>query len=89
LVLVVDYRLFRKGVRRVVVKGVSHAVPWREYVLGWDGMVRELECTVEYIDARKTVDAVCREVGRAVEYNLNPIIMIKNDNDVITVLVGD
>jgi len=89
MVLAIDYKLFRKGVSKVVAKSIKYAVPWREYVIDWGGVVRELECTVEYIDARKTVDAVCREVGRAVEYKLNPIITIENHNDVITVLVGD
>jgi hypothetical protein len=85
----IDYRLFRRGVRRVVVKSVKYAVPWREYVIDWGGIVRELECTVEYIDARRTVDAVCREVGRAREYELNPIITIENGNGVVTALVAD
>jgi hypothetical protein len=89
VVLIIDYKLFRRGVRRVVAKSIKYAVPWREYVLDWGGMVRELECTVEYIDAKKTVDTVCREVGRAREYTLKPIITIKNDNEVVTVLVGD
>jgi hypothetical protein len=87
--LIINQRLFGRRVKKVVAKCVSQAVPWREYVIDWGGVVRELECTVEYIDARKTVDAVCREVGRAVEYKLNPIITIENHNDVITVLVGD
>ena len=89
MALIIRRDLFRRGVSKVVAKSIKYAVPWREYVIDWGGMVRELECTVEYIDARKTVDAVCREVGRAVEYKLNPIITIKNENDVITVLVGD
>jgi len=89
MVFVINYKLFRRGVRKVVVKSIKYAVPWREYVIDWGGMVRELGCTVEYIDAKKTVDAVCREVGRAREYKLDPILTIKNGNEVVTVLVGD
>jgi hypothetical protein len=89
MVFVINYKLFRRGVRRVVAKSIKYAVPWREYVIDWGGMVREMECTVEYIDAKKTVDAVCRDVGRAMEYTLKPIITIKNYNGVLTILAGD
>lgn len=85
----INYRLFKKGVRRVVVKSVRYGNPWREYVLGWGGMVREMECTTAVSNFKPSVDVVCREVGRAREYTLKPIIVIENDNGVVTVLVGD
>jgi hypothetical protein len=89
MVFEVNYNLFRRGVRRVVVKSVRYGNPWREYVLGWGGMVRELECTTAVNSFKFSVDVVCREVGRAREYTLKPIITIENDNGVVTVLVGD
>jgi hypothetical protein len=88
LVLVVDYRLFRKGVRRVVVKSVRHGNPWREYVLDWGGMVREMECSTAVNSLKASIDVVCKEVGRAREYTLKPIIVIENNNGVLTMLVG-
>ena len=87
--LTINRDLFRRGFKRVVVKSVSQAVPWREYVLDWGGMVREVECTTAASNFKTSVDAVCREVGRAREYKIKPIITIENDNGVVTVLVGD
>jgi hypothetical protein len=89
MVLVVDYKLFKRGFKKVVVKSVRRGNPWREYVLGWGGMVREMECTTAVNSFKASVDVVCREVGRAREYTLKPIIAIENDNGVLTALVGD
>ena len=89
MVLVVNYSLFKKGVRRVVVKSVRYGNPWREYVLDWGGMVREMECSTAVNSIKLSVDVVCREVGRAREYTLKPIITIENDNGILTALVGD
>ena len=63
MVLIIDYKLFRRGVRRVVAKSIKHAVPWREYVLDWGGVVRELECSTAVNSFRPSVDVVCREIG--------------------------
>jgi hypothetical protein len=86
--LVINRDLFRKRIKRVVVKSVSHAVPWREYVLDWGGMVREMECSTAVNSLKASIDVVCKEVGRAREYTLKPIIVIENDNGVLTMLVG-
>ena len=56
----INYRLFKKGVRRVVVKSVRHGNPWREYVLDWGGMVRELEYITAVNNFKLSVDTVCR-----------------------------
>jgi hypothetical protein len=85
----IDYRLFRRGVRKVVAKSVKCAAPWREYVIDWGGVVRELECTTAVNNLKLSIDVVCREVGRAREYVLNPIITIENNNGVVMALVGD
>jgi hypothetical protein len=87
--LVINRDLFKKRVKRVVVKGVKQGVPWREYVLGWDGVVRELECSTSVNSLKPSIDVVCREVGRAREYILIPILVIENDNGIVTALVGD
>jgi hypothetical protein len=89
MVLIIDYKLFKRGFKKVAVKSVRHGNPWREYVLDWGGMVRELECTTAVNSFKPSVDVVCREVGRAREYTLKPIIVIENDNGVLTALVGD
>jgi hypothetical protein len=85
----INYGVFRKRVRRDVAKSIRYAVPWREYVLDWGGMVRELECSTAVNSFKVSIDVVCKEVGRAREYVLNPVIAIENDNGVVTVLEGD
>jgi hypothetical protein len=87
--LTINRDLFRKHIKRIVAKHIRHAVPWREYVLDWGGVVREMECTTAVSSFKASVDVVCREVGRAREYTLKPIITIKNDNGVLTILAGD
>jgi len=87
--LIINQRLFGRRVKKVVAKCVSQAVPWREYVLDLGGMVRELECTTAVNAFKPSVDIVCREVGRAREYKIKPIITIENDRGVLTILVGD
>jgi hypothetical protein len=89
MVLTIDYKLFKNGVRRVVVKGVKRGVPWREYVLDWSGLVKELECSTAVNSFKASIDVVCKEIGRAREYVLNPTLVIENDNGVVTVLAGD
>jgi hypothetical protein len=87
--LIISSDLFRRGARRVVVKSVKRGVPWREYVLDWGGVVRELECSTSVNSLKPSIDVVCREVGRAREYILIPILVIENDNGIVTALVGD
>ena len=89
MTIIINRDLFKKRIKRVVVKSIRYSVPWREYVLSWDGMVREMECTTAVNSFKVSVDVVCREVGRAREYTLKPIIAIENDNGVLTALVGD
>jgi hypothetical protein len=89
MVLTIDYKLFKNGVRRVVVKGVKRGVPWREYVLDWSGLVKELECSTAVNSFKLSIDVVCREIGGARKYVMNPILVIENDNGVLTALVGD
>jgi hypothetical protein len=87
--LIINRDLFRKRIKRVVVKSVKRGVPWREYVLSWDGMVREVECTTAVNSLKASIDVVCKEVGRAREYLYIPILVIENDNGVLTILAGD
>jgi hypothetical protein len=89
MALVINYSLFRKRIKRVVVKSIRYSVPWREYVLDWGGMVRELECSTVVNSLKLSIDVVCKEIGRSREYLHIPILVIENDNGVVTVLVGD
>ena len=86
---VVDVSKFRRGVKKIVQVSIRYATPWYEYVPDWGGLVKKMECNV-VIDERKVrAISVCKEVGKAKEFLLMPILFIEASKDVLTVVTVD
>jgi hypothetical protein len=89
MVFEVNYKLFMKGIRKVIQVSLSRATPWYEYRLGLDGLVRKMECNVAIDTARVKTVSVCREVDKAREFLILPVLVIEPSKDVLTVVTVD
>jgi hypothetical protein len=89
MVFEINYKLFRKGVSKVIQVSLNRATPWYEYRLGLDGLVRKMECNVVVDTARVKAASVCREVDKSKSFILLPVLIIEPSGDVLTVVTVD
>jgi hypothetical protein len=86
---VVDANKFRKGVGKIVQVSIRYAVPWYEYMPVWGGLVKKLECNLRIDEAKVRSVSVCKEVDRAKEFLLLPILIIEASKGVLTIVTVD
>jgi len=85
----ISYKIFRNGIRKVIQVSLSRATPWYEYRLALDGLVRKMECNVVIDEQKVRAISVCKEVKKAKEFLLQPVLFIEASKDVLTVVTVD
>jgi hypothetical protein len=86
---VVDASKFRRGYKKIIQVSIRYATPWFEYRLDWGGLVKKLRCDVMIDEQRVRVTSICREVDKAKEFLLMPVLIIRPSEDVLTVVTVD
>jgi len=89
MVFEVNSKLFGKKVRKVIAVSIQRASPWYEFVRGADGMIKKRECRIVIDDVHMRAVNVCRDVDKAKEFLLLPILVIEAGHGVLTVVTAD